>query len=841
MPSCVTIGLAGNPNCGKTTIFNNLTGARQHVGNYPGVTVEKKAGFCRHRGVGVHIIDLPGTYSLAALSLDEVVARNFIVDEKPDLIVHVVDTSNLERNLYLTTQFMELGVPLVLALNMSDVAERRGMKIDRQRLSALFGAPIVFTVGHRNRGTRELLDAVVALAAEPRSRSAVQIRYGKEIEEELGKIQSLVEEHEAALADRYGARWVALKLLESDEEIGRQLSSDKVGSAVAGSVNHLQTVFGDLPEIVLADRRYGFISGACQEAVTSTVEARHTMSDKIDAVATNRVLGLPIFLALMYVVFNLTFTLGEAPMGWLESVFGALAGWLVALWPKGAESPLKSLLLEGVIGGVGGVLVFLPNIMLLFLAIAFLEDSGYMARAAFVMDKLMHRIGLHGKSFIPMLIGFGCSIPAIMATRILENRRDRLTTMLIVPLMSCGARLPIYALIVPAFFPTAWRGPMLWLIYLIGIVLAIISARLLRATIFRGESTPFVMELPPYRMPTLKGLLIHMWERSWLYLKKAGTIILLVSIVLWGLTSYPKKEVFDNDYDALARDAQGRLLTQAKALNPGLSLPADSELFTSALRAELQMRADQERYHRHESGFAEAEKRKNATVAALIASPNGAALEKVLCVREAVREARADFDAAVHREGLEKGSHEYVTYQSQRDAALAEIRGEHPKTYAAVRHYIDDVEAPLDQTIQGLANEKRAEELAHTVAGRIGHGIEPALKPLGFDWRIGTALIGAFAAKEVFVAQMGIVFAVGETDEQSDLLQERLRQEYDPLVAFCIMLFCLVSAPCVATIIMTRRESGSWKWAMFQLGGLTAMAYVLTLIVYQVGSLFPPV
>ncbi len=425
-------------------------------------------------------------------------------------------------------------------------------------------------------------------------------------------------------------------------------------------------------------------------------------------VVTNRVLGIPIFLGLMYLIFHLTFTLGDPPMGWIEKLFGWLGGVVAGWWPEGSNSPLKSLLADGLIGGVGGVIVFLPNILLLFLAIAVLEDSGYMARAAFIMDRLMHKIGLHGKSFIPMLIGFGCSVPAIMATRTLENRRDRLTTMLVIPLMSCGARLPIYALIIPAFFPQAWHAPMLWIIYVIGILLAVGGAKLLRSTILKGESVPFVMELPPYRMPTLKSVLIHMGERGRLYLKKAGTIILGISIILWAMTTFP-------------------------------GLP--------------------------EEETAQFEKERNS---------------------------------------IEAGEAD----KGKRDERLAM-----------------------------MDNQKKEMALRHSIAGRLGHALEPLLKPMGFDWKIGTALIGAFAAKEVFVAQMGIVYSVGEAGEESETLRERLKKTYTPLVGFCIMLFCLISAPCMATIAITKRESNSWKWALLQLGGLTGLAYVLTILVFQTGSL----
>ncbi len=700
----VVVALAGNPNSGKTTIFNNLTGAHQHVGNYPGVTVERKEGYRKQGELDMKIVDLPGTYSLTAYSAEELVARNFIIIEKPDVVVDILDTSNLERNLYLAVQLMELGVPLVLAFNMSDEAKAKGYEFDLAKLSRFFGAPIVQTVGHKGRGMQELLEAVTSVAKSNEHREKAIIHYGKEIEEEIAHIETLIKKNGFS-SKTVDTRWLAIKLLENDKEVKAKISSTEIAGQIEKSASHIEKITGEPPETAIPSRRYGFISGACREAVRSTIELQHTMSDRIDAVVTNRVLGIPIFLGLMYLVFYLTFTLGDPPMGWIETFFGWLHGVVDTWWPKGSESALKSLLMDGIIGGVGGVVVFLPNILLLFLSIAILEDSGYMARAAFIMDRVMHKIGLHGKSFIPMLIGFGCSVPAIMATRTLENQRDRLTTMLVTPLISCGARLPIYLLIIPAFFPQAWQAPLLWTIYIIGIGLAVVSAKLLRSTLFKGASVPFVMELPPYRMPTLKGVLIHMWERGGLYLKKAGTIILGISILMWAITSYPKKSVFDRDYEADLRTAQ---------------------------------------------------------------------LSSVSVFKEKQAE---------------------------------------------------------------ILQEKQAEELAFTLAGRIGHAMEPLLKPLGFDWRIGTALIGAFAAKEVFVAQMGIVYSVGEADEQSSTLRDRLRANYSPLIAFCIMLFCLISAPCMATIAITKRESNSWKWALFQLGGFTALAYSLTLIVFQVGRL----
>ncbi|MBP7049506.1 MAG: ferrous iron transport protein B [Phycisphaerae bacterium] len=685
MTQPIVVALVGNPNSGKSSLFNMITGSHQHVGNYPGVTVEKKEGYCTHDGCDIRLVDLPGTYSLTAYSAEELVTRRFILEERPDVVVDVVDASNIERNLYLGTQLIEMNVPLVFAFNMSDLAKRRGLEFDLDQLSCLLEARIVPTVGNKGQGGGALLEAIVRTAREGRKPRIHGLCYGAEIEEELARVEAAVLERERGLADRYGSRWVALKLLEQDDETLAKIQSPEVHDAASKSVGRLRSIFRDEPEIVLADRRYGFISGACQETIRSSVERRHDASDLVDAIVTNKVFGLPIFLVLMYAVFWLTFTLGEFPMIGLERLFGWLGAAVSGLWPEGCDSWLRSLLVDGVIAGVGGVVVFLPNILLLFLAIALLEDTGYMARAAFVMDRIMHKIGLHGKSFIPMLIGFGCSVPAIMAARILENRRNQLTTIMVIPLMSCGARLTIYSLIIPAFFAPALRGPVMWLVYLIGILLAVTCAKLLRLTVFQGETLPFVMELPPYRMPTPKSVLIHMWQRGWMFLQKAGTVILGISVVLWVLASFPK---------------------------------------------------------------------------------------------------------------------------------------------------------PSPERLGGLDGaQARQVALEQSVMGRVGRFVEPAIRPLGFDWRIGTALIGAVAAKEVFVSQLSIVHAAG-SDEDTDALRKKLRANYTPLVGFCIMLFSLISTPCVATVAMTRQETGSWRWAAFQFVGLTVLAYVITLAVFQVGRIW---
>ncbi|AEB08226.1 ferrous iron transport protein B [Desulfobacca acetoxidans] len=833
----VTIALAGNPNAGKSCIFNYITGARQHVGNYPGVTVEKKEGLCTCGELQIQVVDLPGTYSLTAYSIDEVVARNYILEEKPDVIVNVADASNLERNLYLTTQLRELGVPMVLALNMSDVARNQGIEIDCQAISKVLGIPVVPTIGHKGEGIRELLDEVVTLASNGHHPASFRVEYGRDLEPELAAIQQVIEKQGNSLANKYPPRWLAVKLLEKDEDLRKQKISPEILRALTKSAKKLKELSGSPPEIMIAEARYGYIAGICQEAVRSSVETRRQMSDRLDAVLLNRGLGLPIFLGLMYLVFQMVFTLGEPPMGWIESAFEWVGGIVSGWWPKTSESALKSLLVDGIIGGVGAVIVFLPNILLLFLAIAILEDSGYMARAAFLMDRIMHKIGLHGKSFIPMLLGFGCTVPAIMATRTLDNRADRLTTIMVAPLMSCGARLPIYALIIPAFFPVGLQGWMLWLIYLIGIALAVVSARILRSTLFRGETVPFVMELPPYHLPTLKSVIIHMWERGSLYLKKAGTIILALSVLLWALTSYPKKEKYDQDYQAMTMQTEENFLAKIRDLNSDLGLAVNSPLLTEAIGAELAKQAEQENYYEHEVGYAQAQERYDHRLQELKEGQGGPLLTTFLEMREKVDQAHQEFDQTVAEAGLEQGSPEYEATEKQRDAKLAEAEKVNPQVYAAVAKFREDLEIPYKERLTKIKQAQEAEDLSYSVAGRIGHTLEPLLTPLGFDWKIGTALIGAFAAKEVFVAQLGIVYSVGKAEEGSEALRDRLQENYSPLQAFSIMLFCLISAPCIATIAVTRRETGSTGWALFQLGGLTLLAYLVTLFVYQGGRL----
>lgn len=688
----LVILLAGNPNSGKTSVFNWIAGVRQHVANYPGVTIEKKSARRAHQAREIEIIDLPGVYSLRAASPEEVIARDEILSGEAAVVIQVIDATNLERNLYLTAQLTELGVPLVFALNMSDEAAAAGLKFDLERMRSLLGGPVVLTNGSTGEGIPELLDAACRTADEglvPVSR----IRYGRELESALAAV---VEQMEGE--DALSARRKAIALLDG---IPDPHVPARARAAAAAEIQRLEKRCGRPIDVQIAQVRYGFAGGVAREVTLAPahhVPRRHTL--RLDDLFLHRLWGFPIFLALMWGVFHLVFTLGEPPMHWIDLGLARLTALLQAHWPPTTAPLVRSLVADGILGGVGGVISFLPNILLLFLAIAFLEDSGYMARIAFLMDRIMHKMGLHGKSFVPMLIGLGCTVPAILATRTLESRRDRMITILIAPFISCGARLTIYALLIPAFFAPRWRGWVLWGVYVLGILAAIVAARLLGRVVFRGTSAPFVMELPPYRLPTWRTLAFQMWDRVWMYLHKAGTLILALSVILWAASTFPQRTVFSRDYEA----------AMASATNP--------------------------------------------------------------------------------------------------------------------------------EEVRALQSAQRAEILEYTAIGRFGKWIEPVIRPLGFDWRVGTALAGAFAAKEVFVAQMGIVFSLGEEDENPDSLRQRLRETYSPLQGLAMMIFCLLSAPCGATVIVVAREMNSWRWAAAMLLGMTIVAWLATFVVYSLGRAF---
>ena len=546
-----TIALAGNPNSGKTTIFNNITGTRQKVGNWPGVTVEKKEGAVSKYGYDLKIIDLPGTYSLTPFSIEEIVARDFVLDESPDVVIDIIDASNLERSLYLATQLRELDCKVLFALNMADVAFSRGTKIDAEKMSELLNVPVVFTIGNKNKGIDTLLKTAIELA-ESKSKISQKrkVKYSKDIEDSISKLQSFIEER-LEQNFPYNIRWTAIKLLENDK-IVRERIRQKTGNKsleilreVETHRKHLLDRFDDDPEIVMTDERYGFIAGIIKEVVTTSKKRRIDTSRNVDLLLTNRFVGLPIFILFIWIMFQTTFAVGSYPMEWLDNGVNWLSTILETSLP---DSLFKDLLLNGIIAGVGSVIIFLPNILILFLFIAIFEDTGYMSRAAFLMDKIMHLIGLHGKSFIPMLMGFGCNVPAIMATRILESNKDRILTILITPFMSCSAKLPIYILLAGTFF-SARAGSVIFSIYIIGIILSIITGRLFRSTLFKGADAPFVMELPPYRVPMIKSLIIHMWDRSKMFLKKMGGIILVGSVIVWVLTAFPRNINYSMDYN----------------------------------------------------------------------------------------------------------------------------------------------------------------------------------------------------------------------------------------------------------------------------------------------------
>ncbi len=696
------IALAGNPNCGKTCIFNALTGARQHVGNYPGVTVESKGGSFKLNGMDIELIDLPGVYSLSSSSPEEEVVFQELTKPGIDLIINVIDSTIPQRSMYLTTQLAELHIPMLLTFNMADDAKKKGLKYNIPKLEKYFGSPIVQTVGNSNNGVQPLLQELARTLSKLEDHGVPMLTYGADVDDAIKAVADKIDELKIEKYQHIPARFFAIKLLEHDTCVWRLDEFQSVHNEVEAQIKHLLDQHAIEADTFMADRRYAMLSGACRDTITITQERRREISDKIDAVLTNKFLGFPIFLAIMYATFWFTFTVAEPPMEWIDNFFGWLGKFIGSSLPEGFWN---SLIVDGIIGGVGGVIVFLPNILLLFFAIAILEDSGYMSRASFVMDGVMRKFGLQGRSFVPLVLGFGCTVPAVMATRTIESERDRTVTIMVLPLMSCGARLPIYALLIPAFFPEKYQAFTMWIVYIIGIVIALIAARIMKSTLFKGEGEVYLMELPPYRMPTVKSMMLHMWDRSKMYLQKAGTIILATSIILYICNTYPEKTEFSQDYDAQIKAAQ-------------------------------------------KAGAAED-----------------------------------------------------------------------------------------DETVVALENAKQNEALEYTISGRAGKVLEPVFAPMGFDWKISTATIGALAAKEVFVAQMGILYSEGEADEESEGLRATLSKTYTPLQAFCMMLFALLSIPCLATLAIIKRELNSWKMAVLEGAGLFVLAWVITTIVYQVGSL----
>lgn len=566
----INVALVGNPNCGKTSLFNFVSGAHERVGNYSGVTVDAKEGHAEYHGYTFNLVDLPGTYSLSAYSPEELYVRKQIIEKTPDVVINVIDTSNLERNLYLTTQLIDMHLRMVCALNMFDETEERGDNVDYNKLSSLFGVPMVPTVFTSGRGVEELFRAVIDLYEANEDEAPhyrhIHINHGHEIEDGIAGIQHYLKT-DANLRQRYSTRYLAIKLLENDRDAEAYIATLPAAAAIMAerdkAAGRVKEETGEDCETAIMDAKYGFIHGALQEAEYATGQKKDTYQTThlLDRIITNKYLGFPIFIALIWLMFEVTFSVGQYPMDWIEAGVGWVGHMVSATLPDG---PLKDMLADGVIGGVGAVIVFLPQILILYAFISFMEDSGYMARAAFIMDKLMHKMGLHGKSFIPLIMGFGCNVPAVMATRTIESRRSRLVTMLILPLMSCSARLPIYIMIIGTFFSAQYRSTVMISLYLIGILMAVVMSRLFTTFVVRGEDTPFVMELPPYRFPTWKAIGRHTWEKGKQYLKKMGGIILVASIIVWALGYFPH----DSRLDSQAQQEQSYIGRIGKAIEP---------------------------------------------------------------------------------------------------------------------------------------------------------------------------------------------------------------------------------------------------------------------------------
>lgn len=690
----INVALVGNPNCGKTSLFNFASGAHERVGNYSGVTVDAKEGKARYFGYEFNLVDLPGTYSLSAYSPEELYVRKQIVEKTPDVIINVIDTSNLERNLYLTTQLIDMHLRMVCALNMFDETERRGDHVDYDKLSELFGVPMVPTVFTNGRGVEELFKVVIDMYEgqenSQRNYRHIHINHGHELEHGIKEMQEHLKQ-EDNLRQRYSTRYLAIKLLEHDKDVEAYIASFPDAQEIIAhrdqAEQRVKEETGEDSETAIMDAKYGFIHGALKEAGYETGHDKDTYrtTHVIDRFITNRYLGFPIFLLLLFIMFSVTFYIGQYPMDWIEAGVAWLGEIISATMPDG---PLKAMLVDGVIGGVGSVIVFLPQILILYFFISYMEDSGYMARAAFIMDKLMHKMGLHGKSFIPLVMGFGCNVPAVMATRTIESRRSRLITMLVLPLMSCSARLPIYIMITGTFFAAHYRSLVMLSLYAVGILLAVVVSRVLSLFVIKGEDTPFVMELPPYRFPTWKAIGRHTWEKGKQYLKKMGGIILVASIIVWALGYFPHDE-------------------------------------------SLSMREQQE------------------------------------------------------------------------------------------QSYI----------------------------GRIGKTIEPVFRAQGFDWKLDVGLVAGIGAKEVVASTMGVLYANNDSfgDDEAynneggkyDTLLAQMRADgITPLAAYCFLLFVVIYFPCIATVAAIKGETGSWRWAAFSAVYTTVLAWIVSAVVYQVGSLF---
>lgn len=687
----INVALIGNPNCGKTSLFNFASGAHGHVGNYSGVTVDASEARATCDGFVFNLTDLPGTYSLSCYSPEELYVREHLMKRHPDVVINVIDSSNLERNLYLTTQLVDMNVRMVCALNMYDEFERRGDTLDTQTLSTLFGVPFVCTSFKSGRGVQELFREVISVFEDCNaSVRHIHINHGHEIESGIAHIQQYLKRNEV-VRTLFSTRYMAIKLLEHDDRaeayVAKMENAKEIMAARDAAELRVKEEKKTDSETAIMDAKYGFIHGALTEAGfrQGTKEDTYRMTHFIDDVLSNKYLGFPIFFLILYVMFQTTFSLGQYPMDWIESAVSWLGEQASALMPEG---PLRSMLVDGVIGGVGAVIVFLPQILILYFFISLMEDSGYMARAAFIMDKLMHKMGLHGKSFIPLIMGFGCNVPAIMATRTIESRRSRLITILILPFMSCSARLPIYIMIIGTFFAAQYRSWVMIMLYVIGVIVAIIVSKVFSSFVVKGEDTPFVMELPPYRWPTPKAIGRHTWEKGKEYLKKMSGIILVASIVVWALGYFP------------------------------------------------------------------------------------------------------------HDESL----------------------------------------SPVQQKEQSYI-------------GSIGKAVEPVFELQGFNWKLDVSLIAGVGAKEIVASTIGVIYSgddsFGDDDSFSDdtakysrLRNQMLADGITPLAAFSYLLFVLLYFPCIATVIAIRNETGSWSWAAFSAFYTTAIAWIVSMLVYQIGSLF---
>lgn len=768
-----TIALAGNPNAGKSTLFNAMTGARAHVGNYPGITVEKKVGQFRTDEALLNLVDLPGTYSLTAYSAEELVARDFLVDERPQAVVDVLNAGSLERNLYLAVQLLELGIPVVLGLNMMDEAHKMGMKVDSKRLSKVLDCPVVELVARRGTGVNELAAAAAKLAAERQGRwKPVDISYGPDLDPALTEMTTRIMA-KSFLANRYPARWVALKYLESDDQIREQgrVADPELATWLEGRSDqvaaHLRATLGTYPEAIIADFRYGFIASVLKGGVVTRddLHGRLETSDKLDMFLTHKLLGPILMLAVLFLVYQITFSLGKFPMEWLQALFAWCGETVKAAMPDGL---LRSLLVDGVIAGVGGVMGFLPLVVLIFLMIAFLEDSGYMARIAYMLDRVFRLFGLHGCSVMPFIIsggiGGGCAVPGVMASRTLRSPKERIATILTAPFMTCGAKLPVFILLAGVFFPDN-QALTLFSMTLLGWVMALGVSWILRATVVRGESTPFVMELPPYRLPTMRGLLIHTWERSWQYIKKAGSVILAVSVIVWAAMTFP----------GLPEDREAAFEAQKTALTEKIE----------ALEAA-------------EAPAAGAEAGRQAP--------------------EAVQTADASAAPAAGEKPEETAAPEAAEAGEKAEAAATPL---------------DDLKAQLEE----IEKKQSAEALASSVAGRLGTLLEPVSKLAGFDWRMNIALVGGFAAKEVIISTLGTAYSLGEVEaEEAAPLAEMLTTEGMSLAAgLALMVFILLYSPCFPTVVAIGKETGSYKWAAFAMVFNTVLAFALAVAVFQIG------